>query len=61
MKKNDDCSDEQAASCAVFIASVIEACTTAMETAGADIIADIRCARARKLINDKKYCIPCLC
>ncbi len=61
MYRNDECTDTRAAECAVFVASVIEACATAMETGGADIIADIRCARARKLITTKKDCIPCLC
>ena len=61
MGTNDECTDEQAAVCAVFITEIIQACVTAMETDGVDIIADIRCAKARKLINDKKYCIPCLC
>lgn len=58
---NEECTDERAAVCAVFVASIIEACVTAMEAGGVDIIADIRCARARKLITDKKDCLPCLC
>ncbi len=61
MYRNDECTDTRAAECAVFVTSVIEACVTAMETGGADIIADIRCARARKLITTKKDCLPCLC
>jgi hypothetical protein len=59
--RDETCTDQRAAECAVFVAEIIDSCVTAMAAGGADIIADIRCAKARKLITSKKDCIPCLC
>lgn len=53
------CTEKLEIECAVDIEKTIRACAAAFETGGADVIADIKCAR--DLMADKKHCWPCIC
>lgn len=54
-----ECTDKMAAECAVEVEQTVRACAKAFETEGADIVADIKCAK--DLLADKKLCWPCIC
>ena len=56
---NAECTEKMAAECAVEVEQTVRACAKAFETEGADIIADIKCAK--DLLADKKLCWPCIC
>lgn len=57
--KNTDCTKQLAAECALDIERTVKACAAAFESEGANIIADIKCAK--DLMADKKHCWPCIC
>jgi hypothetical protein len=54
-----DCTEALEIECAVDIERTVRACAAAFESAGANIIADIKCAK--DLMADKKHCWPCIC
>ena len=54
-----DCTTQLAAECALDIERTVKACAAAFESEGANIIADIKCAK--DLLSDKKTCWPCIC
>ena len=56
---NAECTKQLEVECAVDIEKTIKACSTAFETGGSDVIADIKCAK--DLMSDKKHCWPCIC
>ena len=55
----DECTDEMAAACAVYIERTAKSCAKAFATEGAGIISDIKCVKDLEI--DKKKCWPCLC
>jgi hypothetical protein len=57
--KTPDCTTQLAAECALDIEKTVVACSAAFESGGANIIADIKCAK--DLLADKKTCWPCIC
>ncbi len=56
---NAECNFELEVECAVDVERTVVACAKAFETTGADVIADIKCAK--DLLADKKHCWPCIC
>ena len=56
---NTECTESLAVECVADIEMTVRACSAAFETQGADIIADIKCAK--DLMADKKHCWPCIC
>jgi hypothetical protein len=56
---NTDCTKELEIECAIDVERTVVACAKAFETSGADVIADIKCAK--DLLSDKKHCWPCIC
>lgn len=56
---NAECNKELEIECAIDIERTVVACAKAFETSGADVIADIKCAK--DLLSDKKHCWPCIC
>jgi hypothetical protein len=56
---NQDCTKQLEIECAIDVERTVVACAKAFETGGADIIADIKCAK--DLLSDKKHCWPCIC
>ena len=54
-----ECTKELEVECIFDIRKTIQACAKAYETEGADIVADIKCAK--DLMADKKHCWPCIC
>lgn len=56
---NTDCTEALVVECAADIEMTVRACAAAFETQGANIIADIKCAK--DLMADKKHCWPCIC
>lgn len=54
-----DCTESLAVECVVDIEMTVKACAAAFESQGANIIADIKCAK--DLLADKKHCWPCIC
>lgn len=59
MGVNEECSKTIEIECAIEVERTVVACAKAFETGGADIIADIKCAK--DLLSDKKHCWPCIC
>lgn len=55
----ESCTQALEVECAVDIELTIKNCAKAFETEGADVIADIKCAK--DLLADKKHCWPCIC
>lgn len=55
----EECTEKLELECVVDIERTVKACAAAFETEGADIIADIKCAK--DLLADKKHCWPCIC
>lgn len=55
----DECTESLAVQCAVDIELTVKSCAKAFETEGADVVADIKCAK--DLLSDKKNCWPCIC
>lgn len=53
------CTEALVVECAVDIEMTVRACAAAFESQGANIIADIKCAK--DLLADKKNCWPCIC
>lgn len=56
---NTDCTEALVVECAADIEMTVRACSAAFESEGANIIADIKCAK--DLMADKKHCWPCIC
>ena len=56
---NTDCTEALVVECAADIEMTVRACAAAFESQGANIIADIKCAK--DLMADKKHCWPCIC
>jgi hypothetical protein len=56
---NAECTRELEIECAIDVERTVVACAKAFETGGADVIADIKCAK--DLLADKKHCWPCIC
>lgn len=56
---NAECTKELEVECAIDVERTVVACAKAFETGGADVIADIKCAK--DLLADKKHCWPCIC
>lgn len=56
---NAECTKELEIECAIDVERTVVACAKAFETGGADVIADIKCAK--DLLADKKHCWPCIC
>lgn len=54
-----DCTEALVVECAADIEMTVRACAAAFESEGANIIADIKCAK--DLMADKKHCWPCIC
>lgn len=54
-----DCTEALVVECAADIEMTVRACAAAFESQGANIIADIKCAK--DLMADKKHCWPCIC
>jgi len=54
-----DCTEALVVECAADVEMTVRACAAAFETSGANIIADIKCAK--DLLADKKHCWPCIC
>ena len=54
-----ECTKQLEVECAIDVERTVVACAKAFETEGADIIADIKCAK--DLLADKKHCWPCIC
>jgi hypothetical protein len=54
-----ECTKTLELECAIDIEKTVRACATAFETGGADVIADIKCAK--DILSDKKHCWPCIC
>ena len=55
----EECTESLEVECVVDIERTVKACAKAFETEGADIVADIKCAK--DLLADKKHCWPCIC
>lgn len=55
----ETCTEKLEIECAIEVERTVRACSKAFETAGADVIADIKCAK--DLLGDKKFCWPCIC
>ena len=55
----EECTKKLEVECAIDVERTVVACSKAFETGGADVIADIRCAK--DLLSDKKHCWPCIC
>ena len=55
----EECTEKLELECALVIEMTVRACAKAFETEGADIVADIKCAK--DLMADKKMCWPCIC
>lgn len=55
----ENCTETLEIECAVEVERTVVTCAKAIETEGADVIADIKCAK--DLLGDKKYCWPCIC
>jgi hypothetical protein len=53
------CTESLVVECAADIELTVRNCAAAFETGGANIIADIKCAK--DLLSDKKHCWPCIC
>ena len=56
---NAECTKTLEVECALDVERTVVACAKAFETGGADVIADIKCAK--DLLSDKKHCWPCIC
>ena len=57
---NDDkCTEALVVECAADVELTILNCAKAVETEGADVIADLKCVK--DLLADKKHCWPCVC
>lgn len=54
-----ECTPALALACAVTVQATIRSCAAAAASQGANIIADIKCAK--NLLANKKYCLPCVC
>ena len=54
-----ECTESLVVECAADIEMTVRNCAAAFETEGANIIADIKCAK--DLLADKKHCWPCIC
>jgi len=55
----EECTKTLEIECAIDIERTVVSCAKAFETEGADVIADIKCAK--DLLADKKHCWPCIC
>lgn len=54
-----DCTNQLAVECAFDIEKTVVHCAAAFESEGANIVADLKCAK--DLLADKKTCWPCIC
>jgi hypothetical protein len=54
-----ECTEQLEIDCAIDVERSVKFCAESAETAGSDIIADIKCVEY--LLRDKNACWPCIC